>query len=394
MSVATSNLNTNHTEISQDIVAKPPALSVGEGRSQAAANFINIERRAENHTVFRVDDSSFVSSLPRATHWSIAWSDLMMTMFILFLTMFVYKAANEEFLGKKEPEILGGDTTEALESMDAGDAAFPFAPIHPGLPLMTAGTIKKVERVYEDSALSKSVPVEEDMKEQMTEKQVDTNSGTSDSEQTSREQIALLLPQNNTVLPAQKDSYPLQSSEEVLEPLPLDSTDPESSQDNNFQEIFVLSKNALKENNLDKFASIDIIPDKTVRIILTSDLLFALGKSELSNKAKNSLRKIARVIRLTPYMINVVGHTDNVPMHSYRFKSNWELSVARATTVTRFFINEIEMDPVQFVVSGYSSYRPIKPNTTAENRAKNRRVEIIISKRLPNPTSPTIKNLQ
>ena len=84
-------------------------------------------------------------------------------------------------------------------------------------------------------------------------------------------------------------------------------------------------------------------------------------------------------------MINIVGHTDNLPMRSNRFKSNWELSVARASSVARFLIDKLDMNPNQFVVSGYSSYRPIAPNTTSENRAKNRRVEIIISKRLPNP---------
>ncbi|MCK5515565.1 MAG: flagellar motor protein MotB [Desulfobulbaceae bacterium] len=387
----TSNLN-NHTEISQDNIAKPSVSPIRQGKLRSAANYIYIERRTEDHAVFRVDDSSFTPTLPRATHWSIAWSDLMMTMFILFLTMFVYQAANEEFLGEKQPEILGGDTTEALESMDASDAAFPFAPIHPGLPLITAGTIKKVERVHDVMSL-KSDPVKEGRVEPTTEIQMEADSETADSERISREPIALILPQNNRALPAPKDSTPLQSPEEILEPLPLDSTEPELSQYTDFQEIFVLSKNALDDNNLNKFAAIDIIPDKTVRIILTSDLLFALGKSELSSKAKNSLRKIAQVIRLTPYMINVVGHTDNIPMQSYKFKSNWELSVARATAVTRFFINEIRMDPIQFVVSGYASYRPIKPNTTAENRAKNRRVEIIISKRLPSPISPTTNNL-
>ncbi len=389
-----SNLNNNHTEVSQDKIASPPALPIKESRYLSAADFTCIERRIESPSVFNVSDSSFVSSLPRATHWSIAWSDLMMTMFILFLTMFVYQAANEEFLVKKKPEILGGDTTEALKSMDASDAAFPFVPIYPELPLMTAGTIKKVERVHEDSVSIESIPVEEDLNEQTTEKQADADSETPGSESVSEEQITLVLPQNNTALLTQKDSIPLPSPEEILEPLPLGPTAPEPSQENNFQEIFILSKNALKENNLDKFAAIDIIPDKTMRIILTSDLLFALGKSELSYEATNSLRKIARVIQLIPYMINVVGHTDNIPMQSYKFKSNWELSVARATAVTRFFINEMGMDPIQFVVSGYASYRPIKPNTTAENRAKNRRVEIIISKRLPNPSSPTTQNLQ
>ena len=303
MSLSTSNLNNNHTDISQDDTGKTPVISIKSVKHRSNSDFINIERRTEKHTVFRVDESSFDSSQPRATHWSIAWSDLMMTMFILFLTMFVYQAANEEFLGKKEPEILGGDTTEALKSMDASDAAFPFAPIHPGLPLMTAGTIKKVVRVHEGSMSSKSVPVEE---RRTTEKQMDQDHETSDSKRISEKQIALILPQDNTDPLTPGDSTQLQSPEEILEPLPLQSTEPEPVQHNSFQEIFVLSKNALEDNNLNKFAAIDIIPDKTVRIILTSDLLFSLGKSELSSKAKNSLKKIAQVIRLTPYMINIV----------------------------------------------------------------------------------------
>ncbi len=278
--------------------------------------------------------------------------------------------------------------------MDASGAAFPFAPIHPGLPLMTAGTIKKVVPVHPDSVSSVSDPVEENQGEQTTEKQADTDVETISSERIAEEQIALLLPENNTALPSPKISIPLQPQEDLLEPLPLTPTDPEPLQHNGFQEMFVLSKNALNDNNLDKFAAIDIIPDKTMRIILTSDLLFALGKSQMSNTARDALRKVARIIRSTPYMINIVGHTDNIPMRSDRFQSNWELSVSRATTVARFFIDEIGMDPTQFVVSGYSSYRPIKPNTTAENRARNRRVEIIISKRLPNPTPATEKNLQ
>lgn len=384
-----SNLNNNQTENFPGNIDRQPVSPI-KSEKHSSADFVNIERRAENHAVFHVDDSSFISSLPRATHWSIAWSDLMMTMFILFLTMFVYQAANEEFLGKKTPEIIGGDTTEALGSMDTTGAVFPFAPIHPGIPLMTAGTIKKIERIHTDIPLSDSDSVvQEGQSEQSTDKQVNTDFQTSTSGQ-----IALMLPESSSDLPSPQNSIPFQSPEEVLEPLPLNSTTPEPLRDRSFQEIFVLNKDAMKDKNLDKFAAIEVIPDKTVRIILTSDLLFSLGKSELSNKAKKSLEKIAQIIRLTPYMINVVGHTDNIPMQSYRFASNWELSVARATTVTRFFIDDNGMDPTQFVVSGYSSYRPMKPNTNAANRAKNRRVEIIISKRLPKPALPTTANLQ
>jgi len=341
--VYTANPDINYTEIIQDIVTEPPVVPDNHGKQGSPADFNNIERRVQTHTVFHVDDTSFASSMPRATHWSIAWSDLMMTMFILFLSMFVYQSANQEFLGKKAPEILGGDTTAALESIGVSGAEFPFAPIHPGIPLMTAGTIKKVEPVHED--ISRSNP------------------------------------------------DPLPPAKELPEALAASAGDLELVQQDRFQEIFALSKNALEDNNLNQFATVDIIPDKTMRIILTSDLLFGLGKSELTKRAEESLKQIAQIIQSTPYMINVVGHTDNVPMQSYRFKSNWELSVARASTVTRFFIDETKMNPLQFVVSGYSSYRPIKPNTTAENRAKNRRVEIIISRKLPNPTTPTTENL-
>jgi chemotaxis protein MotB len=118
--------------------------------------------------------------------------------------------------------------------------------------------------------------------------------------------------------------------------------------------------------------------------------------SELSEDARISLQKVVAVMQHTPYiyMINIVGHTDNLPMRSNRFKSNWELSVIRASTVARFLIDELNMNPNQFVVSGYSSYHPIEPNTTAENRAKNCRVGIIISKRLPNPLPATAQNLK
>ena len=182
--------------------------------------------------------------------------------------------------------------------------------------------------------------------------------------------------------------------EDILGPNPIIPNEPVSPPADKFQDMYRLSKGALEENDLNKFAAIDIVPDKTVRIVLTSDLLFHIGESELSVNARESLEKVAAIIRSTPYMINVVGHTDNIPMRSNRFKSNWELSVARASSVTRYLIEEVGMDPNQFVVSGYSSYRPVEPNITAENRAKNRRVEIIISKRLPEPLPATAENIR
>lgn len=362
----------------------------GAAKSRYASHFVNIDRRAPSNTVFHIDDNTFTSALPRASHWSIAWSDLMMTMFVLFLSMFVYQTANQEFLVKKSPEIIGGDTTEALQSLDSSGASFPFAPIHPGLPLVTGGTVKKVEQQVEIESFDPDAVYPEEIEEPI-------QSLTTPAEP---DKIALLVePEKDDSLQVTGSPTSAQApapSETILEPRPLvlEAPEPEPAITDQFQEIYTMSQGALKSNNLNKFAAIDMVPDKTMRIILTGDLLFALGESELSGEARAALQKVVAVIQRTPYMINVVGHTDNLPMRSNRFISNWELSVARASSVARFLIDQMEMNPNQFVVSGYSSYRPIAPNTTAKNRAKNRRVEIIISKRLPNPLPATAHNLK
>lgn len=368
----------------------------GAGKNRYASHFVNIDRRSLSNTVFHIDDNTFTSSLPRASHWSIAWSDLMMTMFVLFLSMFAYQAAHEDFLGKKTPEVIGGDTTEALQTTDSSGASFPFAPISPGLPLITGGTVKKVEKVAIDS-LDPDTVYQAETTPRLAETEPELTPEAVSSTTTTVEQQENIIPSN---VPPMLGSAPdtlaptAASPDAIVQSDQPEIEEPRTEAPDRFQEIYSLSQDALKSNSLDKFAAIDIIPDKTMRIILTGDLLFAVGESELSDQARTSLQKVVEVMQHTPYMINVVGHTDNLPMRSTRFKSNWELSVARASTVARFLIDEMDMDPNQFVVSGYSSYRPIEPNTTAENRAKNRRVEIIISKRLPNPQPATEQNLK
>lgn len=104
------------------------------------------EKRS-HETSFVVEDSFYRSRLPKPTHWSVAWSDLMMTMFVLFLSMFVYQAAHEEFLAAPTPEIVGGDTTDALDINGESDLIVPIVPLKHKAPLITSGTIKKVEKV-------------------------------------------------------------------------------------------------------------------------------------------------------------------------------------------------------------------------------------------------------
>lgn len=215
-------------------------------------------------------------------HWSIPWSDLMMTMFIVFVIMYVYRAANPEVLSQqaKRPKIGAEISSGADIGLGNGD----------------------------------------------------------NFQEASRQSIS---------------------------------------------KIYDLSRETVRSNDLEAFAKVDLVPDKAVRIVLASDLLFDSGKADLRPEARRSLRRIGTIIEQTPFMVNVVGHTDNVPIHSERFPTNWELSAARACEVARFLIRETGVPGNRFYVSGHAYYQPVFPNSSPSNRATNRRVEIIITKEMP-----------
>jgi len=90
------------------------------------------------------------------------------------------------------------------------------------------------------------------------------------------------------------------------------------------------------------------------------------------------LDEISRFFAKYPYQIRVEGHTDDVPIHSDKFASNWELSAARAVTVARYF-QGLGVVPERLAATGFGEYRPIADNATPEGRAANRRVEIFLS---------------
>ena len=82
----------------------------------------------------------------------------------------------------------------------------------------------------------------------------------------------------------------------------------------------------------------------------------------------------------TDGQIVVAGHTDNIPINTPRYRSNWELSTSRATSVVHQLLADGEMPPERFVLEGHAETQPLMPNDTSENRARNRRVEIIVLK--------------
>ncbi len=147
--------------------------------------------------------------------------------------------------------------------------------------------------------------------------------------------------------------------------------------------IYDLSRETVRAKALEEFASVELTPDKAVSIILKGDLLFDSGKAEMRPEAARSLGEIAEILRQTPHVVNLVGHTDDVPIHSERFPTNWELSAARACAVARYLMDEMGLPSSRFYVTGHGQQQPVRPNDNAENRAANRRVEIIITKDKP-----------
>ncbi|MFQ5588213.1 MAG: flagellar motor protein MotB [Nitrospiria bacterium] len=115
-------------------------------------------------------------------------------------------------------------------------------------------------------------------------------------------------------------------------------------------------------------------------ISMSSEVMFFSGESRLRSEAEEALDEIVRITQAAEYDIQVGGHTDNQPISTPRYKSNWDLSVARAGSVVRYMLKDGKLKPKRFSVVGYGDTRPLVPNDTPENRAKNRRVDIVFLK--------------
>lgn len=239
----------------------------------------------DENRLFVEEDYIAGSDRSHPVHWSVAWSDLMMTMFVFFIIMFAFHSSRVTYRGSMEQgSEIGSELGKGILGKGGGGGALGELPS----------------------------PMEESI-----------------------------------------------------------------------EKIYDLSRLTLEKNDMGGFASVELVPDKAVRIVLTGDLLFDSGKADLKESAKRSLGNIAEVLLKTPYMVNVVGHTDDVPIRSGNFPSNWELSLSRAAVVTRFLIEEDGVAAERFYVTGHSYYFPLRPNNTPENRAANRRVEIVITKDKP-----------
>jgi chemotaxis protein MotB len=115
-----------------------------------------------------------------------------------------------------------------------------------------------------------------------------------------------------------------------------------------------------------------------VVISLAGNVLFDSGKADLRPEGLKLLDTLTNRLRVMPNDLRIEGHTDDTPINTPLYPTNWELSSARATSVARYFSERGGIPPARLTAAGYGEFRPATPNTTREGRARNRRVDIVI----------------
>jgi chemotaxis protein MotB len=152
-------------------------------------------------------------------------------------------------------------------------------------------------------------------------------------------------------------------------------------QDSITKRLNTILRNALLGFNSDEL-SVEIKNGK-VYVSMSDKLLFKSGSSAVEAKGKEALKLLGGVLdKNFDIDILVEGHTDNVPIKTSVYKDNWDLSVARATSIVRILVGDYKIAPTRMTASGKGEFFPKADNATAEGRARNRRTEIILSPKL------------
>lgn len=165
-------------------------------------------------------------------------------------------------------------------------------------------------------------------------------------------------------------------------PLATNGSDIDMESDGIYEHLSQEIQEYLNQNGLGE--SVNIINGNNGLILrFNENVLFDSGKADLKPQAMDTLSYICSLLNADDFSgkkIRVEGHTDNVPIYNSKYPSNWELSVSRACNVVRFMIERNGVIPERLSAAGYSEYHPVAANDTVDNKAKNRRVDILILK--------------
>lgn len=193
-------------------------------------------------------------------------------------------------------------------------------------------------------------------------------------------------------------------SDGVMEyPMPVQPTDPavEEQQENDTTvnapataTAYAMDQQELQQikASVDNFIAVNEVEesfettmtDEGLLVTIRDGVLFAPASAAISAESRTIVDELSELLVFEPGRnVIITGHTDNVPINSAAFESNWELSVMRAVNFLKILIDQNpQLDPLHFSAKGYGEYHPIADNTTADGRAKNRRVEVLIQQRI------------
>lgn len=146
----------------------------------------------------------------------------------------------------------------------------------------------------------------------------------------------------------------------------------------------VLTNNLTRSMSREDLKEVDVqVLKGVVYISLSDNMLYKSGSYEISPAAKETLAKIAKIIKdYKDYDVLIEGNTDNVPINKANIRNNWDLSTLRASSVVQALQNEHGVDPKRLTAGGRGEYNPIGSNATEEGKARNRRTQIIITPKL------------
>ncbi|MGV8146354.1 MAG: flagellar motor protein MotB [Alkaliphilus sp.] len=178
-----------------------------------------------------------------------------------------------------------------------------------------------------------------------------------------------------------EDGTTVEPTEFVSEALQDELTTSQQEELEDFRKLQEQLEAFLETHNLQADVLVTL---ETIGLVLRlqDNVLFDSGKSELKSDSFELLSYLSTLLKQSEFLdknVRIEGHTDSDPLRfGARYETNWELSVARASRVVRYLIEVEELAPQRFTASGYSMFHPIAPNDTAENKSKNRRVDIVI----------------
>lgn len=173
------------------------------------------------------------------------------------------------------------------------------------------------------------------------------------------------------------DSGTTVSLEQLVNNFPSDSPTDSPTEAEELSDMQEELQKILEDTELNGQIKLEI-NERGLLIRFLDTVLFDSGKADLKPQAMEIIDKISNVLIESNKKVTVEGHTDNVPISTFKFPSNWELSTTRAVNVVKYMIDKNYINPVRLSAAGYADQHPISDNNTVESRKNNRRVDMVI----------------